>query len=144
MSSRRPAAPLPDHYAVLGVPPLATAAQVKRAYRELAKSHHPDVNQSPSATRRFAQIAAAYQVLSDPARRGDYDRRLREAAAPPPPREPVDTRAHYTWTNIAAQGSAQAQADNRASELDELYDTFFSPPPKPHAQSSKNPQPKRR
>lgn len=133
MSSRRPAhpGPPPDHYAVLGVPAVATAAQIKRAYRELAKSHHPDVNQSPSATRRFAQIAEAYAVLSDPAKRADHDRRVREHLSPPEPSRPVDTRAHYNWTNIAAQGSAEAEEANRASELDELYDTFFSPPPEP-------------
>lgn len=136
MSTRRQA-PLPDHYATLGLPATATDAQIKRAYRELAKTSHPDVNKAANATKLFARIAEAYEVLSDPDRRADYDRRVREQNAPP---EPVDTRAHYTWTNIAARGSDRAAAANRATELDELYDTFFSPqpPPKPSREKPTN------
>jgi curved DNA-binding protein CbpA len=152
MSARRqpsPQSPPPDHYATLGLPATATPAQIKRAYRDLAKSHHPDVSTAPpaDAAARFAAIAQAYEILSDPARRAEHDRLVREHHAARVS-SPVDTRAHYTWTNIAAQGAAEAEAANRASELDELYDTFFGSPP--HAadqgrgsRSRKSPGPER-
>lgn len=64
-----------DYYALLGVPPDATPAAVKRAYRKLARQHHPDMNGGdPDAAARFKLITEAYEVLSDPAQRQKYDR----------------------------------------------------------------------
>lgn len=59
-------------YQVLGVSASATAAEVKAAYRRLAKAHHPD--QAGAAEHdRFLEIHAAYQILSDPERRAAHD-----------------------------------------------------------------------
>ncbi len=64
----------PDHYATLGLDRSCTAAQIRGAYRLLAKRHHPDVNpDSPSADERTRELNAAYEVLIDPARRRAYD-----------------------------------------------------------------------
>ncbi|MHB8339706.1 MAG: molecular chaperone DnaJ [Mycobacteriales bacterium] len=63
-----------DYYAALGVPKTATAAEVKRAYRKLARQLHPDKNPGDSkAEARFKDVSAAYDVLSDDARRKEYD-----------------------------------------------------------------------
>jgi curved DNA-binding protein len=62
-----------DYYADLGVPRTARREEIRRAYRTLARRHHPDVNREPGAEERFKAIAEAYQVLSDPRRRRDYD-----------------------------------------------------------------------
>jgi len=62
-----------DYYAILGVPRNATLEQIKEAYRRLAKEYHPDKNPSPEAEERFKLINEAYQVLSDPAKRAEYD-----------------------------------------------------------------------
>jgi molecular chaperone DnaJ len=62
-----------DLYGILGVPPDATQDDIKRAYRKLARAHHPDVNADPEAERRFKEIAGAYEILSDPERRRRYD-----------------------------------------------------------------------
>src|SRR2546426_12144756 len=64
---------LPDLYAVLGIAREASGEDIKRAYRRLARELHPDVNSDPEAERRFKQVTAAYQTLSDPAKRRQYD-----------------------------------------------------------------------
>lgn len=62
-----------DYYEVLGVPRDADAATLKKAYRELAKKYHPDVNPSPEAAEKFKEASEAYSVLSDPEKRKQYD-----------------------------------------------------------------------
>jgi molecular chaperone DnaJ len=65
----------PDYYELLGLDASASEAEVKRAYRQMARQHHPDVNRDdPEAEERFKQISEAYAVLSDPERRERYDR----------------------------------------------------------------------
>ncbi len=63
-----------DYYKLLGVEPDATTAQIKTAYRKLAKQYHPDVNNSSDAADRFREITEAYDTLTDPDRRRRYDR----------------------------------------------------------------------
>ncbi|HEX7276560.1 MAG TPA: molecular chaperone DnaJ [Acidimicrobiales bacterium] len=60
-----------DYYKALGVPQSATEAEIRRAYRKLAKQYHPDTN--PGSDERFKEISAAYDVLSDPEKRKSYD-----------------------------------------------------------------------
>lgn len=112
-------------YDTLGVTRSATTEEIRRAYRALAKRHHPDAARAPGSDQRFAEIASAYEVLANPDKRRAYDEELagvgRSAgsrAAPGP--------AHYTWTNVASPGG---RASVSISEFDELYDTFFTPRP---------------
>src|SRR5689334_5160450 len=66
-----------NHYATLGLDRRCTDEQIRAAYRVLAKQHHPDLNaNSPAAVKRTQALNAAYEILSDPARRRDHDREL--------------------------------------------------------------------
>lgn len=63
-----------DYYAVLGVPKTATADEIKKAYRKLARQYHPDTNQGDATKEtKFKEVSEAYDVLSDTKRRKEYD-----------------------------------------------------------------------
>jgi len=63
-----------DYYEVLGVAQNATKSEMKKAYRQLARQYHPDVNSDDDASERFKEISEAYEVLSDDDKRARYDR----------------------------------------------------------------------
>ena len=74
-------APQRDYYQVLGVPETATTDEIKKAFRKLAKLHHPDRNpNNPQAADRFKEINEAHDVLSDAAKRKKYDQLRRYGA----------------------------------------------------------------
>jgi curved DNA-binding protein len=62
-----------DYYATLGVPKTATQAEIKKAYRKLARELHPDTNKDPEAEKRFKEANEAHAVLSDAEKRKQYD-----------------------------------------------------------------------
>ena len=66
--------PAPYYYRVLGVNRNATPEEIKSAYRRLTKIYHPDVGTDPDTEKKFKEIQKAYQVLSDPVKRAQYDR----------------------------------------------------------------------
>ena len=63
----------PTHYETLGVASNATAVQIKKAYRKLALKYHPDKNKGAGAEEQFKKVASAYDVVSDAAKRKEYD-----------------------------------------------------------------------
>lgn len=68
-----------DYYEVLGLSKTASDAEIKSAFRRLAKEYHPDVNKDPKAEEKFKEIQEAYAVLSDPTKRSQYDQFGHEA-----------------------------------------------------------------
>jgi curved DNA-binding protein len=78
-----------DYYQVMGVARDATEAQIKQAYRKLARKYHPDVSKEKDAEAHFKEVGEAYEVLKNPEKRAAYDRlgqqhRSGEQFTPPP------------------------------------------------------------
>jgi molecular chaperone DnaJ len=83
-----------DHYTFMGVARTATSDEIQKAYRKLAKTYHPDRNPGDKeAEANFKLLSAAYEVLSDPTKRAEYDRQGhvgRRPQAPPKPEPPKE------------------------------------------------------
>lgn len=101
-----------NHYELLNLEKDATAEEIKNAYREIARIYHPDSNffkdiiddtLPPAALEVFKKITAAYQVLSDPARRAEYDETL------PKPLPDWETPTEKVSTKFAGSNFAAAR-----------------------------------
>ncbi len=96
-----------DPYQTLGVAKDATADDIRRAYRTLAKKHHPDLNPgNKAAEERFKEVSAAHDLLSDPEKRARFDRGEIDAAG-----EPRAERATYRSYADAGSGGRYGAED---------------------------------
>ena len=82
-------------YNVLGVAPNATDDEIKKVYRSLAMRYHPDRNDAPGAEVRFKAITKAYEVLSDPAKREEYNQTLNHRIIVDP-----EAEAYELWKGL--------------------------------------------
>ena len=122
MASRR------DFYEVLGVGRDASAEEIQRAYRKLARTYHPDVNKNPEAEEKFKEVSEAYDVLSDPDLRKRYDafgpdfRRVPEGVDPQ-----TWARARAGTPGQAAPGDERVRVDfgDAGIDIDELFESMF-------------------
>lgn len=108
-----------NHYETLGISPTATQAQVKQAYRQLAKQFHPDAQNSESTHEKIAQVNAAYEVLGDESERQRYDV-LRNGPRNGQRRSPADrsrtsrtttAQSHYRRQSAAAKTTLEITID---------------------------------
>lgn len=114
-----------DPYEVLGVPRTAGDAEVKKAYRRLARKFHPDVNPGDaSAHKRFQEIAAAYEILKDPKRRERYDR-FGDTGEPPPP-EAGPFRGGPFGQGPFGKGTAGGGGFRWSGDFSDLFSDLFS------------------
>ena len=136
--------PWPDPYAVLGVTRDATHIEIARAYRALARRHHPDTRAATGATQtatdnaRWRQILAAYTVVGDPGRPADYDRRTPPPSPPNQPRrvpvhsDPVRDQPRLWAGPVLWQPSPRNRRPPHTSDFDVRPQRFrHSPPPRP-------------
>src|SRR3989442_2524341 len=77
-----------DLYEILGVKPTASPEAIKRAYRRLVKRYHPDVNKQRGAKEMFLEVTGAYETLSNPLLRREYDERTPSMRGEMPYRPP--------------------------------------------------------
>ena len=88
-----------NHYEILEVDVSATAEEIKQSYRRLAWKYHPDRNPSPEASGRMVRINRAYAVLSDPAKRAEYDGRRMSNRPSATVRQTGENKAHSSHEN---------------------------------------------
>jgi molecular chaperone DnaJ len=86
---------LENLYNILGVSPNASGEDIRKAYRSLAMRHHPDRNTHSSAEIRFNAIKTAYELLSDPKKRAEYDQSLNNRIVIDPENE-----AQALWSSL--------------------------------------------
>jgi curved DNA-binding protein len=111
-----------DYYAVLGVERNATPKEIQRAFRRLARQHHPDVNpNNKEAEERFKEINEAYEVLSDPEKRKRYDELGADWERYQ--RQPAGAAGGYTSQRMRAEDLQDLFGDE--SPFSSFFDTFF-------------------
>ncbi|MFT5423489.1 MAG: DnaJ-class molecular chaperone [Phycisphaerales bacterium] len=131
--------PKRDFYDVLGVSRTATEAQIKAAYRKLARKLHPDVNKADDAQARFSELQEAYEALSDAEKRKVYDRFGHAGvgagaggAGPAGWGRGGGGGPHYTWSNVGGPGGGASGASGGGGsnpfaeeDLGSVFESFF-------------------
>ena len=118
-----------DYYATLGVPKTASEADIKRAYRKLARKHHPDLNSGDkTAEAKFKEINEANEVLGDPDKRRKYDElgvnwRAHEQAPPDGTGHPAG------WSGPFGAGGGSAGSNYRTMSAEEAQEIFGTDDP---------------
>ena len=97
-----------DYYAALGVKPDAGAADIKKAYRRLARKYHPDVSKEPDAEVRFKEVAEAHEALIDVERRAAYDEIAQRHADGRPFEPPPGWDSGFEFSGRGAPGRGAA------------------------------------
>jgi len=110
-----------DYYAVMSVEKSATAEDIKRAHRKLARKYHPDVSKEKDAEARFKELAEAYDVLKDPEKRAAYDRlganyKAGQEFQPPP---------DWAGSQPGHGGYSQSFQDGDGQDHSAFFDSLF-------------------
>lgn len=123
-----------DFYDILGVARAATADALRKAYRAKAREFHPDVNKSPDAAAKFAEVQRAYDVLSDEKKRALYDKFGPEAFESAASEEAAARAArggpHYAWQNVAGgRGGSHEEAGFDPDDISSIFESMFGGAP---------------
>ena len=114
-----------DYYDILGIKRSADAAEIKKAYRKLARKFHPDVNpDNPDAEKKFKEIQEAYSVLSDKKKRKQYDTYGRVDGATDPGFDPFRRGGGSTWHDAGGFRVDFGDAGSGVGGFQDLGDLF--------------------
>src|ERR1700744_1595290 len=114
-----------DYYKVLGVARTATADEIKKAYRRLARKFHPDVSKEKDAEQKFKEVQEAYEVLKDPEKRAAYDQLGSEWKSGQQFRPPPDWGSGFEFRGGPSQrGGARGGAHAQEFEEAEGFSDF--------------------
>jgi curved DNA-binding protein len=108
-----------DYYEILGLGRSASADDIKKAYRRLARKYHPDVSKEKNAEDRFKEVQEAYEVLKDPQKRGAYDQLGRDYRAGQQFRRPSD------WEQRFGAGGGPGQGFSDLHGFSDFFSTLF-------------------
>jgi curved DNA-binding protein len=106
-----------DYYQILGVAKTATADEIKKAYRKLARKYHPDVSKEPDAEKRIKEVNEANAVLSDPEKRAAYDQLGSRYQAGQDFQPPPDWDAGFEFSGGGFSGADMGDASDFFSSL---------------------------
>ena len=115
-----------DYYKILGIERDAKEAEIKTAYRRLARKYHPDVSKEPNAEEKFKEVGEAYEVLKDPQKRQAYDQlgsnwKAGQNFNPPPGWEDI-----FANVNVSGAGfSDGASSGFGASGFSDFFESMF-------------------
>jgi curved DNA-binding protein len=117
-----------DYYQIMGVARTATADEIKKAYRRLARKFHPDVSKEKDAEKKFKEVQEAYEVLKDPEKRAAYDQLGSEYKSGQQFRPPPDWGSGFEFRGGPRQGRAHARGGTSQEEFEEAegFSDFFS------------------
>src|SRR5579872_3542863 len=120
-----------DYYQMLGVPRTATAEDIKKSYRRLARKFHPDVSKEANAEQKFKEVQEAYEVLKDPEKRAAYDQLGADWKSGEQFRPPPDWGSGYEFSGgpraSGQRRGPQRQGGDGAEEFAQAdYSEFFS------------------
>jgi curved DNA-binding protein len=118
-----------DYYKILGLARTATADEIKKTYRRLARKFHPDVSKEKDAESKFKEVQEAYEVLKDPEKRAAYDQLGSEWKSGQTFRPPPDWGSGFEFRGGPRQGRSSARGGGaRAEEFEEAegFSDFFS------------------
>jgi curved DNA-binding protein len=118
-----------DYYKILGVARTATADEIKKVYRRLARKFHPDVSKEANAEQKFKEVQEAYEVLKDPEKRAAYDQLGSEWKSGEQFRPPPDWGSGFEFRGGPRQRrSSSARGAGRAEQFEEAegFSDFFS------------------
>ncbi len=122
-----------DYYQTLGVSKTASADQIKKAYRKLARKYHPDVSKEADAQQRMSEINEANAVLSDPEKRAAYDELGNRYGAGQEFRPPPNWDAGFEFSGKGAPGA-------QAEDFSDFFSSLFGRRPQPGRAAGGAPQ----
>src|ERR1700719_3613961 len=117
-----------DYYKILGLARTATADEIKKTYRRLARKFHPDVSKEKDAENKFKEVQEAYEVLKDPEKRAAYDQLGSEWKTGQQFRPPPDWGSGFEFRGGPRRGRARQGGTRTAEEFEEAegFSDFFS------------------